>query len=383
MSEPIYLDHNATTPLDPRARDAMLPWLEGGHGNPSSAHAAGRVARQAVEAAREQVRSLLGAKSGRVVFTASGTEANNGVIFTLARKHKNRGHLITSFLEHPSIHAAVDRVVEEGMEVTRLSPGSDGRVSVRDVADTLRDDTRLVCLMAANNELGTLQPVAEVAAECRRRGVPVLCDAVQSVGKVPVDVQAMGVDYLVIGGHKFHGPLGVAALWIREGAEIEPWLLGAPQESGLRAGTENVPGIVGLGEAAALAEAELSDRGRRLAELRDTFEAGLAKIPGAVVHCADSPRLPHTCHVAFLGVSGHSLMLALDAQGVAVSTGSACHSGAPQPSQVLLAMGVDRDEALASLRISFGITNTREEVERVLDLLVREVEKARQSQARG
>lgn len=380
MSQLIYLDHNATTPLDPRARDAMLPWLGGGHGNPSSAHGAGRAARQAVELARGQVRSLLGAKkNGTVMFTASGTEANNGVIFTLARKCGHRGHLITSSLEHPSIHAAAARVAEEGIEITELSPGSDGRVSPRAVAEALRDDTRLVCLMAANNELGTLQPVAEVAAECRRRGVPVLCDAVQAVGKLPVDVQALGVDYLVIGGHKFHGPLGVAALWIREGAEIEPWLLGAPQESGLRAGTENVPGIVGLGEAAALAEAELAERGRRLAELRDAFEAGLAELPNVVVHCADSPRLPHTSHVAFLGLSGHQLMLDLDAQGVAVSTGSACHSGAPQPSRVLLAMGVDREEALASLRVSFGITNTREEIDRALEILVREVEKARQA----
>jgi cysteine desulfurase len=377
----IYLDHNATTPIDPRVRDAMLPWLGGLHGNPSSAHRPGRAARGAVEAARAQVASLLGSQPEHVMFTSSGTEANNAVLYAVARAHGHRGHLLYSSLEHPSVRRAAEELGAAGMESTELKPGADGRLSVEAVEKALRDDTRMVCLMLANNELGTLQPVAEVASLCRRRGIPVLSDAVQVVGKLPVDVEALGVDYLLLGGHKFHGPPGIAALWTRPGAVPAALLVGAAQERGLRAGTENVPGIVGLGEACALAEAELSEREAHLRTLRDTFEAGLRSIEGAVVHCADSPRLPNTCHVAFLGVSGHQLMLQLDEEGIAVSTGSACHSGKPQPSRVLLDMGVDEAEALASLRVSFGMPNTLEEVAAVLSVLGRVVVELRRGVA--
>ncbi|MEM7352450.1 MAG: cysteine desulfurase family protein [Acidobacteriota bacterium] len=372
-----YFDHNATTPLDPRVRDAMLPWFGGLHGNPSSAHAAGRQARQAIEAARQQVATLLGGEASEIVFVSSGSEANNTVIYTLARRCGFRGHLITSTLEHPSVRVAAQRMAEEGMDVTELRPGADGRVTAASVRDALRPDTRLVCLMLANNELGTLQPVAEVAAICREHGVPVLSDAVQAISKIPVDARALGVDYLVLGGHKFHGPAGIAALWVRSGAELDALLVGAAQEAQRRASTENVPAIVGLGEAAALAEAEQASRYRQLLTLRERFETGLAGIPGTVVHCAEVERLPHTSHVAFLGLSGHELMLQLDRAGFAVSTGSACHSGQPQPSAALVAMGVAESEALASLRISFGITNTPQEIDRFLEVLVPIVESLR------
>lgn len=371
----VYLDHNATTPLHPRARAAMLPWLGERHGNPSSIHAFGQAARNALEEAREKVAALINGRPPEVVFTASGTEANNAVVFHALR---DGGHLVVSAFEHPSIREAAARLEKGGVDVTRVSPGVDGVVPVEEVARALRPDTRLVCLMLANNELGTLQPVAGVAAACRERGVPVLTDAVQAVGKIPVDVHALGVDYLVLGAHKLNGPLGAAALWVRKGAEVSGYLVGGSQERRRRAGTENVPAIVGLGEAAAVAREEMAHRVAHLAMLRDRFEVSLAaRVPGVVFHCRTSPRLPNTSHVAFPGAEGESLLIRLDLAGYAVSTGSACSSGTVEPSKTLLAAGVSREEALSSLRVSFGITNTLEELDGFLDALAREVAELR------
>lgn len=377
----VYLDHNATTPLDPRVREAMLPWLGERWGNPSSLHRFGQAARNAVEEAREKVAALLGARPLEVVFTASGTEANNAVLFGIAARPAragNGGHLVISALEHPSIREAAARLEREGMEVTRVRPAADGMVPAAAVTAALRPDTRLVCLMLANNELGTLQPVAEVAAVCRERGIPVLCDAVQAIGKVPVDAPALGVDYLTLGGHKFHGPLGAAALRAAKGAELPGLLVGGSQERRRRASTENVPAIVGLGEAAALAAAEITARGAHLAALRDRFEEGLLRlIPDAVVHCQGAPRLPNTSHVALPGVEGESLMIRLDLAGFAVSTGSACASGTVEPSRTLLALGLSTEEALSSLRVSFGMPNRPDEVGAFLEVLAREVAELR------
>lgn len=373
----VYLDHNATTPLDPRVREAMLGWLGGRHGNPSSIHRFGQAARNAVEEAREKVAALLGARPPEIVFTASGTEANNAVLFDLARRAGGRGHLVISAIEHPSIREAAARLQKEGFEVTRVSPGADGVVPAAAVADALRPDTVLVSLMLANNELGTLQPVAQVAAACRERGVPVLCDAVQAVGKIPVDVHALGVDYLTLGAHKFHGPLGAAALWVRKGTEIAGHLVGGSQERRRRASTENVPAIVGLGEAAAVVLDEGPARTAHLAALRDRFEAGLGAIPGAILHCTGSPRLPNTSHVAFPGAEGEALLIRLDLAGFAVSTGSACSSGTVEPSKTLLAIGLSPEEALSSLRVSFGVPNTVDEVDAFLAALAREVAELR------
>ncbi|HEV2845791.1 MAG TPA: cysteine desulfurase family protein [Thermoanaerobaculia bacterium] len=372
----VYLDHNATTPLHPRARAAMLPWLGERHGNPSSIHAFGQAAREAVEEAREKVAALIGGRPPEVVFTASGTEANNAVVFHAL---KGGGHLVISAIEHPSIREAAARLEEkEGVEVTRLSPAGDGIVPAEEVVRALRPDTRLVCLMLANNELGTLQPVAEVAAACRERGVPVLTDAVQAVGKIPVDVHALGIDYLVLGAHKFNGPLGAAALWVRKGVEVTGYLVGGSQERRRRAGTENVPAIAGLGEAAAAAREEMAGRVAHLSGLRDRFEAALpSRVPGVVFHCQGSPRLPNTSHVAFPGAEGESLLIRLDLAGFAVSTGAACSSGTVEPSKTLLAAGISREEALASLRVSFGITNTEQDVDAFLDALAREVAELR------
>ncbi len=368
---PVYLDHNATTPLHPRVREAMLPWLGERHGNPSSIHSFGQAARNAVEEAREKVAALIGGRPPEVVFTASGTEANNAVLAHAALR--GRGHLVISAIEHPSIREGAARLEKEGFEVTRVSPGGDGIVPAAAVLAALRPDTRLVALMLANNELGTLQPVAEVAAGCRERGVPVLCDAVQAVGKMPVDAPALGVDYLVLGAHKFNGPLGAAAVWVRKGAELAPLLVGGSQERRRRAGTENVPALVGLGEAAAAAKEEMADRTALLSGLRDRFEAELARrMPGVIFHCQASPRLPNTSHVAFPGVEGEALLIRLDLAGFAVSTGSACSSGTVEPSKTLLAVGVPAAEALSSLRVSFGITNTMDELEAFLEALERE-----------
>ncbi len=371
---PVYLDHNATTPLDPRVLEAMLPWLGARWGNPSSAHRFGQAARNAVEEAREKVAALLGARPPEIVFTASGTEANNAVLFDVARRGGPGGHLVISALEHPSIRVSAARLEAAGMAVTRIPPGPDGVVPAAAVLAALRADTRLVALMLANNELGTLQPVAAVAAGCRERGVPVLTDAVQAVGKLPVSVAALGVDFLTLGAHKFGGPLGAAALWVRKGTPLDGHLVGGSQERHRRAGTENVPALVGLGEAAALARTEIAARGAYLASLRDRFEAGLTNgdFPGAVVHCARAPRLPNTSNVALPGIDGQALLIRLDLAGYAVSTGAACASGAVEPSPTLLALGLPAAEALSSLRVSFGPANRLEEVDGFLAALAAE-----------
>lgn len=366
MADTAYFDHNATTPLDPRVRDAMLPWLGGQHGNPSSAHSIGRSARSAVETARGQVAGMLNGKPKDVIFVSSGSEANNMVIRGLAEEHGYQGHMIHGSLEHPSVVRAAAAAKAQGLEVTEIPPETDGRIDPMDVEMSLRDDTRLVCVMLANNELGTLQPVAEIAAMCKKRKIPVLCDAVQAVGKLEVDVKTLGVDYLVLCGHKYHAPLGIGALWIRPKAPIRPLIHGAPQERGLRASTENVPAIVGLGAASAIARDDIDERYNYLRKLRDKFEKGLKWIEGVGIHCQGSPRLPNTSHIALHGRSGHEAMLWLDSRGCAVSTGSACHSGKPQASRVLRQMGLDEPEALASLRISFGMTNTEDEVDHLL-----------------
>jgi cysteine desulfurase len=368
----VYFDHNATTPLDPRVREAMLPWLGERHGNPSSAHRFGQAAREAVEAAREGVAALLGADPLDVVLTASGTEANNAVVWEVARAAGWRGEVVASSFEHPSVLRAAERCAAMGMTVRQVPPGPDGVVPAAAMRAALGPETRLVCLMLANNELGTLQPVAEVAAACRERGVPLLCDATQAAGKVPVDVGALGADYVVLGGHKMHGPLGAAALWIRPGAFFEGHQVGGSQERRRRAGTVDVPAAVGLGVACELARRELAIRHAHLLALRERFEDGLAGIPQTTVQGRGAPRLPHTTNVRFAGLIAHDLAIRLDLAGYAVSTGAACHSGVVEPSGALLAMGLPADEALGALRVSFGMTNTLAEVEGFLPVLARE-----------
>jgi cysteine desulfurase len=368
-----YFDHNATTPLEPRVREAMLPWLGELHGNPSSVHSFGREAQAAVEEARERTAALIGVAPLELVFTASGTEANNAVILSGARRAGFAGHLILSAIEHPSVTAAAAVCQELGVEVTRVAPEGDGRVDAARLLAAVRDDTFLVCLMLANNELGTLQPVAEVARGCREREVAVLCDAVQAVGKIPVEVEDLEVDFLTLGAHKFYGPLGAAALWVRKGAALTPLLIGGGQERHRRASTVNVAAVVGLGAAAEIARLELSERQQQLAALRERFEEGLVRLSDVIVHGESVPRLPNTSHIALTGVDGEALMIRLDLRGYAVSTGAACSSGTVEPSRTLLALGMTNEEALSSLRVSFGTSNRAEEVDELLLVLAEEV----------
>ena len=368
-----YLDNNATTPLDPRAREAMLEWLGRRHGNPSSAHRFGQDAREAVEVARAEVATLLGGRPEEVVFMGSGTEANNAVLWSAARRYGFSGHLVISALEHPSIRVVAEDLVELGMELTVLAPSLEGVLDPAAVGAAIRADTRLVCLMSANNEVGTLQPVAEVATLCRQRGVALHCDAAQAAGKVPTSVEALEADTVTLAAHKFHGPLGAAALWIGSDTEFRAHILGGGQERRRRASTENVAALVGFGEIAMWAGRELEERQEHLRLLRDRFEQSLDQIDDVRIHCQGSPRLPHTSHVAFMGVEGEALTIRLDLAGFAVSTGSACASGAVEPSPALLALGLSPEEALASVRISFGMANTLDEVEPFVAALSQEV----------
>jgi cysteine desulfurase len=369
-SDAVYLDHNATTPLDPRVRSAMAEWLDHGFGNPSSIHRIGQRARGALDDARARVAGLLGVAPVEVVFTASGTEANNTVLATCGRRAPG-GHLVLTALEHPSVTQAAARLVaDSGHALTEVAPDAGGAVRAEQVVAAIRRDTALVAVMLANNELGTIQPVAEVAAACRQRGVPVLCDAVQAAGKIPVRPVQLGVDYLTIAAHKFHGPLGAAALWVRPGAPLDALLVGGSQERRRRASTENLLALVGFGVACELADKELGSRAAHLLALRLQLERGLAGVPGATVNCAGSERLPNTTNVTFHGLDATTLLMRLDLAGFAVSTGAACASGAVEPSRTLLALGLGRDDALATLRVSFGLPNTADEVDAFLATLV-------------
>ena len=372
----VYFDNNATTPLDSRVFVAMLPWLQENHGNPSSVHRHGQAARHALEMARRQVALLIEAEAPEVVFTGSGTEANNAVIHGLfegapsgTRAGTSGAELVISSMEHPSIDQSASLLEARGFSVARVAPAQNGVVEAEALLEHVSEGTRLVCLMLANNELGTLQPVREVAAACQELGVPVLCDAVQAVGKIPVSVQDLGVSYLTLGAHKFYGPLGAAALYVADDAPFEPLLFGGGQERRRRASTENTPAIVGLGAACELAKQEGEARETHLRSLRDHFEAAVSPWPETRVHCQDAPRLPHTSNVAFLGSSADTLVIRLDLQGFAVSTGAACASGVVEPSRTLLAMGLSPEEALSTLRISFGIKNQREEIDAFVPVL--------------
>lgn len=355
----------------------MEPWLGEQHGNPSSLHAFGQQARDAIEVAREQVAALIGAVPAELVFTASGTEANNAVLLSGLWEAPRKGHLVVSSIEHPSVWKPAESLRRAGMEVSWVRPDTQGRLSTERVLAEVREDTRLVCLMLANNEVGTLQPVGQVGEVCRELGVPMLCDAVQAIGKVRVDSRSLNVDYLSIGAHKFNGPLGAGALWIRRAATFEPWLRGGAQERGRRAGTVNVPAVVGFGEAARLVVDELESRATRMRELRDRFESGLDRISDVIVHGRSVERLPNTSHVAFPGADSEALLIRLDLAGIAVSSGSACSSGTVEPSRTLIAMGVPEAEASSSLRISVGPQNTPAEVDTLLEVLAREVTELR------
>jgi cysteine desulfurase len=365
MSQPVYLDYNATTPVAPEALDAMLPWLRGEFGNPSSAHAYGHRAAQAVAAARQQVAGLIGAQPQEIVFTGCATEANNLALLGVARAlGGEKRHLVVSAVEHPAVMAPALHLRDQGWALTVLPVDASGRISIDALADALRPDTALVSVMHANNEVGTLQPIREIARITRERGVVLHTDAAQSAGKLALDVDELGVDLLTLAGHKFYAPKGVGALYVRAGTRIRCVLHGAEQEHGLRPGTENVAAIVGLGAAAALAAASLPAASAHLRTLRDSLHEQLAAaVPGLRLNGHAEHRLPNTLHVSFPGVSGRGL-LDEAADSVAASVGSACHSEHDAVSGVLAAMGADAARAAGAVRLSVGRMTTPDEVRR-------------------
>ncbi|MCB1181877.1 cysteine desulfurase [bacterium] len=360
---PIYLDYNATTPPDPRVADAMAPFLREPFGNPSSGHAWGRRARAAVEGARARVAALLQADPAGVVFTGGGTEADNHALIGAARLRAPRGgHLVTTAVEHPAITAACRHLADFGVETTYVGVDDQGRVDPAAVAAACRPDTFLVSVMLANNEVGTLQPVAEIAALARARGILSHTDCAQAVGKVPVGLDDLGVDMISLAGHKLYGPKGVGALVLRSGVAVANLMFGAGHEQGRRPGTENVLAIVGLGVACELAADDVASEGHRLANLRDRLATIItAGQPDAVVHAARAPRLPNTLSVGFPARIAGEIMARLP--DVAVSAGAACHGDAIHVSHVLQAMGVPRDVAVGTLRLSLGRMTTAAEIE--------------------
>jgi cysteine desulfurase len=380
--ERIYLDYNATTPLDPRVLEAMLPALREGFGNASSLHWFGQRARAAVDTARGEVAALIGAAPAEVVFTGSGTEADNLALRGVAAGARApRRKVLYSAIEHHAIVHTARALAEEGVPVEPVRVTPEGLLDLADLRRKVDDETALVAVMLANNETGLLQPLGEVVRLCHERGALVHCDAVQAAGKVPVDVRALGVDLLALSAHKIYGPQGVGALYVRRSTRMKPLLRGGAQERNRRAGTENVAGIVGLGRAAALAAAELAEETPRLLALRDRLEARLLDIPGARRN-GEGPRVPNTLNVSFERVEAESLLLALDLQGLAVSTGAACAAGAMEPSHVLRAMGLLPERVQGSVRFSLGRTTTAEQVDRAAELVVAAVIRQRESSGR-
>jgi cysteine desulfurase len=365
-SAPVYLDYNATTPILPEVVDAMLPFLREHFGNPSSKHHYGRIAHDAVERARGEVAALIGSESEEVIFTSGGTEANNLAI--IGMPYGDRRGIVTSVVEHPAVAQTVSWLERRGFHVTRLCVDANGQVSTRALESAIDDSTALVTLMHANNETGVLQPIQVAARAAHRVSARLHTDAAQSVGKVPVDVRALDVDLLSIVGHKLYAPKGVGALYARRGVALEPVTLGPGHERGLRPGTENVASIVGLGTACSIARRDLDRESARVRRLRDLLWSRLsASVPGLALSGHATDRLPNTLNVRFPNVSALTLLSRAD--GIAASTGSACHAGSEQPSAVLLGMGIAPEEALGAVRLSLGRQTTEADVDRAVKCL--------------
>jgi cysteine desulfurase len=376
----VYFDYNATTPLAAEVLDAVVAATRDRFGNASSVHYFGQQAKAVLDDARSAVATLVHADPSEVVFTSGGTESDNFAIRGAADalEPAGRRHLVACAIEHEAVLNTLKALGRRGWRTSLVPVDQTGIVSPDRVGDLLADDTALVSVMHANNEIGTIQPIAEIARLAHERGALVHTDAVQSVGKVPVDVRALGVDLLSLSAHKFNGPKGAGVLWVRRGTRVQPILTGGKHERNRRAGTENVPAIAGLGVAARLAVDKLATEGTRLGALRDRLEAGiLGSVPGTAVNGTPSTRVPNTSNISFDRVEAESLLIALDLEGIAVSTGSACSSGTLEPSHVLRAMGFPAHRTQNSLRFSLGLFSTEEEVDRVVEVLPRLVEKLR------
>jgi len=381
----VYLDHSATTPIDKRVVEAMLPYLTEKFGNASSVHMFGQEVRAAVDRARREVASLIGARANEIVFVSGGTEANNLAIRGLCETHgSSNGHLITSAIEHPSVRGICEFLEKQGWEVTRLPVYDDGIVRVADVQAALRPTTVLVSVMFANNEIGTIQPVSEIGALVReaRTHNPQLrfhTDAVQAAGRIALDVEALGCDLLSLSAHKLYAPQGIGALYVRRGVRLVTQNVGGHQERERRAGTEGVPNIVAFGAAASLAREELDRRNEHTKRLRDRFESAISeRVTDIVLNGNPDKRLSHLSNISFRFIEGEGLLISLDLQGVAVSTGSACSSGTLEPSPVIRALGRNEELARGAIRFSFGKDNTEEDVDYVLEVWPRVVKKLRE-----
>jgi len=381
----IYMDHSATTPVAPEVLAAMLPYFGEKFGNASSLHRSGREAKEALEDSREKVEALLGARAEEIIFTSGGTESDNLALKGIARKNRKLGkHIITTQIEHPAILETCRALEKEGFEVTYLPVTGEGLVELSTLEASIRPDTILISVMHANNEVGTIQPLEEIGRLAAERDIYLHSDAVQSVGKIPVDVDDLGVDLLSLSAHKLYGPKGVGALYIRKGTKLESIIQGGGHERRLRSGTENISGIVGLARAAELAERDMPREAERLAGLRDRLaELVLGKVKDAWINGTMKKRLPGNLNFGFKYVEGESLLLFLDSKGICVSTGSACSSHKLEPSHVLMSLGLKAEECHGSLRITLGMSNTLDEVEYVAESIVEAVERFRGISALG
>lgn len=366
--ETVYLDNNATTAIAPEVREAMLPYLTGLYGNPSSMHRFGGQVGQAVEDARERIAHLLGASPEEIIFTSCGSESDNAAIWSALQTQPEKRHIITTKVEHPAVLSVAQYWERQGYRVTQLGVDDKGRLDLDEYAKALAEDTALVTIMFANNEVGNIYPIGRMAEIARERGVLFHSDAVQAVGKCPIDLKSLPVDMLSLSGHKLHAPKGIGVLYVRRGLRFRPFLRGGHQEGGRRAGTENVPYIVGLGVAADLAAVHLDDERVAVAALRDKLEQGLLeRIPQTMVNGDTENRLPNTTNLAFKNVEGEAILLMLDRLGICASSGSACTSGSLEPSHVLRAMGVPFTFAHGSVRLSLSRYTSEAEVDYVLE----------------
>lgn len=375
----VYLDNNATTPLVPEVFEAMRPYMLEDYGNASSIHWFGQRAKAGVEKAREQVARLLGARPSEIVFTSGGTESDNAAILGIVEAARGeRKHVVTTAIEHPAVLSTAKVLERRGVSVTYLRVGTGGVIDPADVASALRPETVLISVMHANNEIGTLQPLEEIGRIARERDIYFHADAVQSIGKVHVDVDRLGVDLLALSAHKLNGPKGVGALYVRKGTILRPLLHGGHHERDRRPGTENVAGVVGLGAAAEIAQAHLAEEHDRIAALRDRLEAGiLASVPFVAINGDRARRVPNTTNITFDYLEGEGFVIAMDLRGIACSTGSACSSGSLEPSHVLTAIGLKHEQARASIRFSLGGFNTDEDIDATLRILPGVVEQLR------
>jgi cysteine desulfurase len=376
----VYLDFNATTPVEPKVLDAMLPYFSAEFANAASIHTPGQKARAAVETAREQVAALIGARPQEIVFTSGGTESDNHAIFGVvgqaflpvfsSRNAHSPPHIITTAIEHEAVLNTCQALEKEGVRVTYLPTTREGQIDLEDLSRAVRPETALITIMHANNELGTIQPLEEIGRIAAAADLHLHTDAVQSAGKIPIDVNALGVDLLSISGHKLYAPKGIGALYVRGGTRLRQLLYGGHHQRGFRPGTENVAGIVGLGKAAEIARLSLADDAQRVSTLRDKLQQGLLqRVPQSRVNGGAAPRTPNTTNLVFPGVEGEALLIALDLKGLACSTGAACSSGAVEPSHVLTAIGLPPEDARASLRFSLGRHTTSTDIDFALQVV--------------